>query len=413
MSIVVVGAGAAGLMAAISAASLNKSVILVEKNEKSGKKIYITGKGRCNITNACDRDDFFENIVSNPRFLYSAFDGFSNWDMYAFLEENGLPLKIERGERVFPDSDKSSDVIRTLENKARELGVDIRYNTKVTKILSEEADGKKCVCGVETDRGRISASSVIVCTGGISYPSTGSDGDGYRFARAYNHEVTKLYPSLVAFKCREDICGRLQGLSLKNISISIYEGGDSTKPLYTEFGEMLFTHFGVSGPVILTASALLTDKLQTPKDLYIDLKPALTFKQLDDRMLREFKEGNKSFKNAVKSFLPVRLLEIVLEVSGVDPDKSVSVVTSAERKAFIDALKGLKLTIISTMGYNEAIVTKGGINVRDISPKTMESKIVKGLYFAGEVLDLDAFTGGFNLQIAWSTGFAAGRYAVE
>jgi hypothetical protein len=415
-NVIVVGGGAAGMMAAIAAAQNHHRVVLLEKNEKLGKKIYITGKGRCNVTNACDRDTFFSHVVSNPRFLYSAFDGFSNWDLYGSLEEWGLPLKVERGERVFPESDKSSDVIRTLQRQLEKLGVDIRLNTRVDALLYKEEDEKKRCVGVKLTDQKLLADAVIVATGGLSYPQTGSDGDGYRFAKEQGHFVTPLYPSLVGFRCQEEVPRRLQGISLKNVEIRILELDANgmvvgKKPVYSGFGEMLFTHFGVSGPLILTASALLAGTMKTKKRLVIDFKPALSEEQLEKRLLRDFEEyKQKNFKTAVGGMLPARLLDEVILASGVSPDKKASEISKKERQAFIKALKEFTLTITGLIGYNEAVVTKGGVAVDQVNPKTMESKLVSGLYFAGEVLDLDAFTGGFNLQIAWSTGYAAGSH---
>lgn len=414
--VIVIGGGAAGMMAAIAAAKEHQ-VILMEKNEKLGKKVYITGKGRCNVTNACDRETFFEHVVTNPRFLYSAFDGFSNWDMYASLEEWGLPLKVERGERVFPESDKSSDVIRTLQRRLEALGVDIRLNTKADGLLCEDmpCGGRSCT-GVIANGKKYPADAVIIATGGLSYPQTGSDGDGYRFAKEQGHHVTALYPSLVGFRCMEEVPKRLQGISLKNVAVRIEplrEDGTvcAKKPDYEGFGEMLFTHFGVSGPLMLTASALLAGHMRQKKRLTIDFKPALSEEQLDKRLLKAFEEHKqKNFKTAVGSILPARLLDEVILASGIDPEKKVGEIRRNERQAFIRKLKGFALTITGLLGYNEAVVTKGGITVSEINPRTMESKLVSHLYFAGEVLDLDAFTGGFNLQIAWSTGYAAGSH---
>ncbi len=413
--IIVVGGGAAGMMAAIAAAQNGHHVSLIERNEKLGKKVYITGKGRCNVTNACDRDDFFLSVVSNPKFLYSAFDSFSNFDLMEALTEWGLPLKVERGQRVFPVSDKSSDVIKTLQKKLEALGVKICLNKKVDELVFKQVDEKSVCVGVKVDGKTIHADAVIVATGGLSYPQTGSDGDGYRFAKNAGHHITPLYPSLVGFRCSEDIPARLSGVSLKNVEARIYDMKEKAsakkKPLYTGFGEMLFTHFGVSGPLMLTASADLADKMDGKKRLVIDLKPALSHEQLDKRILRAFEENHlKSFKSAVGGVLPGKLLDEVIMASGISFEKKVSEITRSERQNFISVLKGFSLTITGLLGYNEAVVTKGGISVLEIDPKTMESKIVSRLYFAGEVLDLDAYTGGFNLQIAWSTGYAAGSH---
>lgn len=407
--IIVIGGGAAGMIAAIAAAENgNNEVTIIEKNEKLGKKVYITGKGRCNITNVCDREDFFGNIVHGSRFMYSSFDMFSNWDIYASLEEWGLPLKIERGQRVFPDSDKSSDVIRTLQRKLQSLNCNILYNTAVTDLILEDG-----ICaGVKTAERRLYADAVIVATGGLSYPSTGSTGDGYRFAKETGHRVTALTPSLVGFKCSETFCSDLSGLSLKNISISIKDDEieKGKKGIYSEFGELLFTHKGISGPLVLTASAYLARAKKWPKELFIDLKPAIEYTELDTRICKLLEDNNnKSLKAAVSSILPAKLLNTVLMQSGINAERKACEISKKDRQLFVSTLKGLKLTVEGLCGYNEAVITSGGVDVTQINPKTMESKLVKGLYIVGELLDVDALTGGFNLQIAWSTGYAAGK----
>ncbi len=402
--IIIIGGGAAGMMAAVAAAGCGHRVRIYEKNEKLGKKIYITGKGRCNITNACDTEELFGNVVHNPKFLYSSFYAFTNFDMMEFLEKNGCPVKTERGNRVFPVSDKSSDVIRALSEKLRELGVKVCLHEEVSGILTKEG----AVSGVRLKRGGTeTADAVIVATGGLSYPTTGSTGDGYRFAREQGHTVTELSPALVPFVTKEAVVKELQGLSLRNINVRISKG---SKVLYEEFGEMLFTHFGVSGPVLLSASSFVADALKKePLTLSVDLKPALTPEQLDARLLRDFEEfKNKQFKNALVHLLPSKMLPVITKRSGIDPEKKVNEITRQERQQIIGAVKDFRLTITGLRDYKEAIITQGGISVREVNPSTMESKRVRNLYFAGEVLDLDAVTGGFNLQIAWSTGYLAG-----
>lgn len=407
--VVVIGGGAAGMMAAITAARKGLRVTLVEKNEKLGKKLFITGKGRCNITNAGDSEDLFNSIVTNKKFMYSSLNGFSNYDVLGFFDELGLPIKIERGNRVFPESDHSSDVIAALNKELRRQKVDVRLNTAVKDIIIKD----NIACGVVTVFGnveeKIDADYVIVATGGNSYQSTGSTGDGYKFARKSGHDVTSILPALVPFTVKEEWEADLQGLSLKNISITVYDG---QKELYNDFGEMLFTHFGVSGPVILSASSFVAGKLKDKNlKLVIDLKPALSFEQLDERILRDFdEEKNKSFKNSLDKLLPKKLIPIVVMLSGIDGNKKVNEITRAERQGLVKLLKEFELTLTGLRGFNEAIITQGGVNVKEINPTTMESKLVKHLLFAGEVLDVDAVTGGFNLQIAWSTGYAAGSH---
>ena len=403
--VIIIGGGAAGMIAAYSAALTSKQVILLEKNEKLGKKIFITGKGRCNLTNASDMNTVMENVVSNKRFLFSAFKNFTNEDIMNLVENNGTKLKIERGNRVFPVSDHSSDIIKSLENAIRDLHVDIRLNTKVDELIIEN---DRCI-GVTIGKNKIMADAVIVATGGMSYQATGSDGDGYRFAKEAGLSVSKLYPSLVPFNIEGERIKALQGLSLKNIHAYIY---NDKKLVYDEFGEMLFTHFGVSGPVIISASAVIGNKNIKGYRLSIDLKPALDEEKLDERILRDFTEQkNKALKNSLNKLFPAKLIDEVILQSKLDPDKKVNLLTKEERHSLVHATKNLEYVISSTRGFNEAIITKGGVEVSQINPKTMESKKIKGLFFAGEVLDLDAFTGGYNLQIAWSTGYAAGKGA--
>lgn len=403
--IIIIGGGAAGMMAAYSAALTSNNVILLEKNEKLGKKLYITGKGRCNLTNSSDMNTVMENIVSNKRFLFSAFKKFTNEDIMNLVENNGTKLKVERGNRVFPVSDHSSDIIKSIEKALRDLNVDIRLNTKVDKPIIEDG---RCI-GVMIGKNKILSDAVIVATGGMSYQATGSDGDGYRFAKEAGISVSKLYPSLVPFNVEGERVKALQGLSLKNIHVYIY---NNKKLMYDEFGEMLFTHFGVSGPVIISASAIIGNKDIRGYRLCIDLKPALNNEKLDERILRDFTEQkNKQLKNSLNKLFPTKLIDEVIYQSRIDPEKKVNLLTKEERHILINATKNLEFTLSSTRGFNEAIVTKGGVEVSQINPKTMESKHVKGLFFAGEVLDLDAFTGGYNLQIAWSSGYAAGEGA--
>lgn len=393
------------MLAAIAAAQNGHEVHLYEKNEKLGKKIFITGKGRCNVTNACDMDTLFSSVVTNKKFLYSAFYGFTNYDMMDLLERCGVKLKIERGNRVFPESDKSSDIIGALASECKRCGVSIHLHTEVKGLLIDSGTCRGVVlqgnCKAEADR-------VIVATGGLSYQTTGSTGDGYEFAKKAGHQVTELFPALVPFNVKEPEVKELQGLSLKNVEVVLTSG---KKVLYRDFGEMLFTHYGVSGPVILSASSFAAKAVRKgPVSLSIDLKPALTMEQLDTRLLRDFEEmKNKQFKNSLDKLLPSKLIPVMVSRSGIDPDKKVNEVTKQERLALAGLLKGYTLTLTGLRDYNEAIITQGGISVREINPSTMESKLVSGLYFAGEVLDLDAVTGGFNLQIAWSTAYAAGR----
>ena len=403
-NVIVVGGGAAGMMAAVFAARNGQNVQLLEKNEKLGKKLFITGKGRCNITNAADIEDLFTAVISNPKFLYSGFYSFTNQQVIDFFEELGVKTKVERGERVFPVSDHSSDVIAAFSRELKSLGVSVSLHTEVKELLCEQDK----VCGVLLTNGKkMKADAVIVATGGISYPSTGSTGDGYRFARETGHRVTELLPSLVPMEVRQWYAKELQGLSLRNIEIRITDG---KKKLYEEFGEMLFTHYGVTGPVILSASSVVGKTLRRKElTLHIDLKPALSEEQLDKRILREFDANhNKQYKNSIDSLFPAKLKPVMIELSEIEPEKKVNEITKEERQRLVHLIKDFTMTLTGLRGYNEAIITKGGVSVKEIDPGTMESKIIKGLYFAGEVLDLDAVTGGYNLQIAWSTGYLAG-----
>lgn len=407
--VLIAGGGAAGMFAAITAARQGQEVHVYEKNEKLGKKLFITGKGRCNITNACDMDTLFDSVVTNSKFLYSSFYGYTNQDVIDFFENIGVQTKTERGERVFPQSDHSSDVIRALEAEMRRLGVHIHLHTGVKRVIS--ADGS--FDHIELMDGSIvKGDSCIVATGGLSYQTTGSTGDGYRFARDSGHTVTDCMPSLVPMTTKEEWGPRLQGLSLRNVRAAIFDG---KKKLYDEFGEMLFTHYGVSGPLMLSASSVIGKKLKDKElKLTIDLKPALSMEQLEKRVLRDFEENkNRQFKNAVGKLFPSKLIPVMIELSGIEEEKKVNVISREERQKFVYLIKNLPITLTGLRDYNEAIITKGGVKVKEIDPSTMESKLVKGLYFSGEVLDLDAVTGGFNLQIAWSTAYAAGMAVSE
>ena len=446
--VIVIGGGAAGMMAAIAASERGHHVVLLEKNEKLGKKLFITGKGRCNVTNAADMETLFAHVCSNAKFLYSAFYGFDNRAVMELVEKAGCPLKIERGERVFPVSDHSSDVIAALTRILKQNGVEIRLHAEVQELLCKampETDGGQHIWGVELADGRkLHADAVIICTGGLSYASTGSTGDGLRFAEETGHKVTECRPSLVPLQIAQDWCRELMGLSLKNVELRMVCG---KKECYREQGEMLFTHFGVSGPLVLTASCYLGSVQKKSKkskgsknedsrkygrtenvgqksgqtveeladgtesvQLYIDLKPALSEEQLDKRLLRDFDEQkNKQFKNALGGLFPAKLIPVMVMLSGIDRDKKVNEISKEERKSFVQLIKNLPLTVTGTRPFAEAIITQGGVSVKNINPSTMESKLIKGLYFAGEVLDLDAHTGGFNLQIAWSTGHLAGE----
>jgi len=403
--VLIVGGGAAGMFASVFAARNGNEVHVFEKNEKLGKKLFITGKGRCNVTNACDMDTLFSSVVTNSKFLYSSFYGYTNQDVIEFFEDIGLPLKTERGNRVFPQSDHSSDVIKVLEQEMKRQGVHIHLYQTVTKVLAkdgrfehlETADGKKTY-----------GDACIIATGGMSYQTTGSTGDGYRFAEELGHTVTKLQPSLVPMETKEYFVPELMGLSLRNVQVKILDGG---KELYSDFGEMLFTHYGVSGPLIISASAYIGKTLLKGKELKlsIDLKPALSEEQLDVRVLREFEANhNKQFKNAVGGLFPSKLIPVMITLSGIDPEKKVNIISKEERQKFVYLMKHFEMTITRLRDFKEAIITSGGVKVKEIQPSTMESKIIEGVCFAGEVLDLDALTGGFNLQIAWSTAHAAG-----
>ena len=404
--ITVVGGGAAGMMAAIRAAELGADVTLVERNDRCGKKLRITGKGRCNVTNACDSREFLNHVPTNPRFLYSALSCFSTDDTQAFFEDAGVALKVERGRRVFPVSDKADDIVNALVKKVRSLGIRIIHG-RVSELCTE--NGK--ITGCKTSDGFIESDAVIIATGGRSYPGTGSDGDGYRLASALGHTVTPLIPSLVPLTSKSKICPSLQGLSLKNVSLSVTDK-DTGKTVYEDFGEMMFTHFGMTGPMILSASAHLSDLSAGKYEAHINLKPALDEKTLDARVLSDFsKYANKDFANALDDLLPTKLIPVVIALSGIDSRKKVNSVTREERAALCAVIRDLRIKIDGFRPIAEAIVTKGGVDTKEINPKTMESKLCRGLYFAGEVIDVDAYTGGYNLQIAFSTGTLAGQSA--
>ncbi len=401
--VVIIGGGASGLFAGVSALNANKSVTLIEKNEKLGKKIYITGKGRCNLTNNTPVNEFMQNIVSNPKFLYSSLNNFTPQDTIEFFEENKMPVKTERGNRVFPVSDKASDVTKTLENYLRKNGAEILLNTKVKDIIVEDFKVK----GVLLENGKkIVCDSVVVATGGLSYPLTGSDGDGYKFAKNLGHSLVETKPALCSLEIKEVFYKDLQGLSLKNVKLTVKNG---SKVIYSELGEMLFTHFGVSGPLILTASSLINRLSLQDLSFEIDIKPALTKEVLENRLLNELQiNSNSNFFNVARGYVPKSLVEILLKKSQINGNKKCCVVTQENRNSFINTLKCFSFKVSKIRDIKEAVVTAGGVSVKEINPKTMESKIINGLYFCGEVLDVDAFTGGFNLQIAFSTGYTAG-----
>lgn len=408
--VLIIGGGAAGMMAGVFAARNHHEVHILEKNEKLGKKVFITGKGRCNVANACDTEELFPAVMSNPKFLYSGFYSFGPQDVMNFFEEAGVPLKVERGNRVFPQSDHSSDIIRALERELKKAGAKVHLHTTVKEIVKKPEAEKVTGVILENDT-FMEGDAVIVATGGFSYQSTGSTGDGYRFARELGLKVTDISPSLVPLKTKEDYIPKLQGLSLKNTGLTIKNG---KKVLYEDFGEMMFTHFGVTGPMILSASAHIGAKLAKAENgelcAYLDLKPALTKEQLDARILREFEAGqNKQFKNVIGVLFPSSLTPVMLELGGIPAEKKIHDISREERQHFVDLVKAFPFTITGMGEFKEAIITKGGVSVKEINPGTMESKKISGLYFAGEVLDLDAVTGGYNLQIAWSTAYLAAQ----
>lgn len=413
-NIIVVGGGAAGMMAALSAAKAGAKVTLYEKNEKLGKKVFITGKGRCNVTNAGDTNDFFNQVVSNPKFLYSSIYGYDSYMVMNLIEEYGCPLKTERGNRVFPVSDHSSDIIKALEKALNVNGVNIKKNRFVSDlIISDDNECKGII--IKNDDGceeKFFSDAVILCTGGTSYKSTGSDGYFHEVVRKYGHTIVGLRPGLVPFVSSDSICKELMGLSLKNVSLDLYI---DKKNIYSGFGEMLFTHFGISGPLVLSASSIYSKKYYGKKcKAVIDLKPALDKDKLDKRILRDFEENmNKSFKNVVEGLLPGKMAHLIPGLIGVDESKKINLITSQERERLVNIIKNFEISIIGTRDFNEAIITIGGVSTKEINPSTMESKIIDNLYFAGEMMDVDAYTGGYNLQIAWSTGHLAGISSVE
>lgn len=404
-NVIVIGGGAAGLMAGYAAGICGHQVTILEKNEKLGKKIYITGKGRCNFTNACDTEDFFKNVVSNPKFLYSALYTFSPDSMIGFVESQGIPTKVERGNRAFPESDHASDITKALEKAIKEYGVNVRLRTEVKDILIE--DNK--VIGVKLSDGSIiNCDNVILCTGGLSYQTTGSTGDGLKWARKIGLKVTECRPALVPLNCKESYIRSMQGLALKNVNLTIKDG---KKKLYDSFGEMLFTHFGVSGPLVLSASSIIGKRLQETGELQalVDLKPALSADELSNRVLRDFNDNmNKHLSSVLRGLLPSSMVPVFIELMNFDDSRQINSITKEERANLIALLKAFPFTITSLRDYKEAIITQGGISVKEVDPSTMKCKNIEGLSFAGEILDLDAFTGGFNLQIAWSTGYLAG-----
>ncbi len=406
--VLVIGGGAAGMIAAGTAASYGARVALLEKNEKLGKKLFITGKGRCNVTNAAPISEFMEQIPGNGRFLYSAFSSFNNEDVRMLLQNHGVETKVERGGRVFPVSDKSSDVIRAFSAYAQ-YSQAVHLNTKVTELCTENGS----VRGLRLSDGKmLTAPCIIVATGGISYPQTGSDGDGYRFARSVGHSMIEPKASLVPLETVEDWPKDAMGLSLKNVRLTALN--QDQKVLFSSEGELLFSHFGVTGPLVLSASAHMRDYAKNRYQLVIDLKPALSSEQLDNRILRDFAtETNKDFINSLDKLLPKKLIPVIVSLSTINPRKKVNEITKEERLRLVNLLKNLSLSVKRPRPIAEAIITAGGINTKEISPKTMESRLVKGLYFAGEVIDIDAYTGGYNLQIAFSTGYLAGKSAAE
>lgn len=404
--VIVIGGGAAGMMAAVNAAMCGADVLLLERNDRLGRKLSITGKGRCNVTNDCDRAELMKNVATNPKFLFASFSRFSSADTKAFFEDRGVPLKVERGRRVFPMSDKAADIVSALVGACDEAGVRV-INARAEHLIIENGE----ICGAAASGVEYRAGAVIVCTGGASYPRTGSTGDGYRLAREAGHRIVPIRPSLVPLVARGGLCARLQGLSLKNIGFKIRRSGTGDT-VYEDFGELMFTHFGLTGPVVLSASAHIPDAQSGDYVACIDMKPALDKRTLDARILSDFSDAsNKDFINSLDALLPQKLIPIVVGLSGIDPRKKVNSITHDERERLVELIKNIEIPISSLRPIDEAIVTKGGVDVCEVSPKTMESRLVRGLYFAGEVLDLDAYTGGYNLQIAFSTATLAGENA--
>lgn len=416
MKVVVIGGGPAGMMSAVMAKEAGNRVILIEKMKSLGRKLLITGKGRCNITSSLPIEEFIKNTPGNGKFLYSAFNNFSNEDIINFLKEEGLEVKEERGNRIFPVTDKSQDVLNCFIKRLKKDKVEIHLGERVEEILYDEKNEGKIVTGIRTTNGKIEADKIILATGGKSYPLTGSTGDGYCLAQKLGHTITNLKPSLVPIEVFEkNICKNLQGLSLRNVSIKIVDN-ENKKEIYSDFGEMLFTHFGVSGPIILSSSAHLVryknidEKFKNKNiKIIVDFKPALSEEKLEARILRDFEEfKNKQFKNSLDKLLPQKLIPVIIELSNINENKKVNEITKEERKKLVILLKNFTLTLEKLRPIEEAIITSGGINIKEINPKTMESKLVKNLYFAGEIIDVDSYTGGFNLQIAYSTGYVAG-----
>lgn len=414
--VVVIGGGPAGMMAAITAKENNNKVIIIEKNNLLGKKLLITGKGRCNITSSLEMEDFIKNTPGNGMFLYSAYQRYTNKDIINFIEKQGIKVKEERGNRIFPITDKSIDVLKCFTKKIEELNIEVKYNTVAEKILTENMSGINKVVGIKTNKEIIKADKIILATGGKSYKLTGSTGDGYKMAEMIGHKITPIKPSLVPLEIYEkEQCKELQGLSLKNVAIKIFDT-EKDKKIYEDFGEMIFTHFGISGPIILSASAHLVryknieELLHNKKiSLILDLKPALDEKKLNDRILRDFSEQkNKQFKNSLDKLLPRKLIPVIIEKSGINANKKINEISKKEREKLVKSIKEYIVKIKDFRPIDEAIITSGGISIKEINPKTMESKKVSGLYFAGEIIDVDAYTGGFNLQIAYSTGYVAG-----
>lgn len=404
--VIIIGGGAAGMMAAISAARAGAEVTLLERNADCGKKLKITGKGRCNVTNDCSLEELLQNVPSNPRFLYSAFSRFSTQDTKAFFEAEGVALKVERGRRVFPVSDRAEDIVRALVSACRKEKVRI-VNARASSLIVENGAAVGVMAGSE----KYSADAVVIATGGKSYPRTGSDGDGYALARAVGHSITPLLPSLVPITSPDKLCPALQGLSLRNVSLAICDK-QSGKRVYEDFGEMMFTHFGITGPMVLSASAHIPDVASGRYEAVVNLKPALDEKTLDARIISDFtKYANKDFVNALSDLLPQKLIPVVVELSGIDPRKKVNSVTKEERRALAEVIRSLRIRLSGFRSITEAIITKGGVSVKEINPKTMGSKLCESLYFAGELIDVDAYTGGYNLQIAFSTGVLAGESA--
>lgn len=406
--VIVIGGGPAGMIAAIAAAKQGKKVFLAEKNEKLGKKLFITGKGRCNVTNAADVEDMLRCVVTNAKFLYSSFYTFPNTAVTDFFENAGVPLKTERGGRIFPVSDHSSDIIRALQKELDNTGVHIRLNCSIRELFVED---RRCRGVILSNGNIVFSSAVIIATGGVSYPNTGSDGDGYRFAIQAGHTVIEPVPSLVPLVMEESFCREMMGLSLKNVTFSVYDG---KKCLFSEQGEMLFTHFGISGPLVLSASAEVGRKLHNKLIFSIDLKPALDRKKLDDRLIRVFKENeHRLFKNSLSSLFPAKMIPVMIRRSGIPAEQKCCEISKEKRREFLELIKNFTVTYSGRRGFKEAIITKGGVCVKEVDPAAMESRLTKNLYFAGEVLDLDAVTGGYNLQIAWSTGYLAGLSAAQ